>query len=260
LKAKSYPQKIKSFLQNAAITKNLNGYSNDEVFFVQKKTGNYYLKIKEKKSFRSLAYEVRVLGWLEGKIPAPTAVLYECDEAYEFLVMSEIAGDPPFSERFRNDRLQAVRELARTLRLIHRLDIRDCELVQDLDFLLKAVSERVFSGKVDEGRFEGKYSGLSGKELYSILERKDKPSQDLVFTHGDFCLPNILLVDLSLSGVIDWGSAGIADRYQDLALAYRSLKYNQFSDNEIDCFFGVYGVSEIDRTKIEYYILLDEFF
>lgn len=242
------------------MTKNHNGYSNDEVFYAQKNAGNFYLKIKKKGAFRGLAYEVRVLEWLAGKIPAPTAVLYECDGEYEFLVMSEIAGEPPFSERFRKDRLASVRELARALRLIHQVDIRDCALVQDLDFVLNAARERVLSGKVDEGRFEGKYSGLTCNELFSILDQKDKPSQDLVFTHGDFCLPNILLVDQKLTGVIDWGNAGIADRYQDLALVYRSLKYNQFSEAEIDAFFEAYGISEIDPSKIEYYILLDEFF
>jgi aminoglycoside phosphotransferase len=50
--------------------------------------------------------------------------------------------------------------------------------------------------------------------------------EDLVFTHGDYCLPNIILKDGKLSGFVDIGRARLADRYQDLGIAFRSLEYN----------------------------------
>ena len=39
---------------------------------------------------------------------------------------------------------------------------------------------------------------------------------DLVFTHGDYCAPNILVGAAPLhtvTGVVDWGYAGVADRW-----------------------------------------------
>jgi aminoglycoside 3'-phosphotransferase II len=53
----------------------------------------------------------------------------------------------------------------------------------------------------------------------------------------------------------------VADRYQDLALAARSLEYN-LGRKWVDLLFEEYGISlkEVDWVKIEFYQLLDEFF
>ncbi|HLX56069.1 MAG TPA: phosphotransferase, partial [Ktedonobacteraceae bacterium] len=58
---------------------------------------------------------------------------------------------------------------------------------------------------------------------------------------------------------IDWGRAGIADRYQDLALAARSLAYN-FGPGWESLLWEAYGLQTVDAAKIAFYRLLDEFF
>jgi kanamycin kinase/aminoglycoside 3'-phosphotransferase-3 len=87
----------------------------------------------------------------------------------------------------------------------------------------------------------------------------NKPKEDLVFSHGDYCLPNIFLEGGEITGFIDLGRAGIADKWQDIALAIRSLEYNLKSDKYIDLFFRYLEI-EPDYEKIKYYILLDELF
>ena len=83
---------------------------------------------------------------------------------------------------------------------------------------------------------------------------------DLLQTHGDYCLPNIILKEHTVSGYIDVALAGVGDRYQDLALAVRSLAYTNKADTSlVELFFDTYGAS-IDVEKIAYYQLLDEFF
>ena len=86
-----------------------------------------------------------------------------------------------------------------------------------------------------------------------------RPSiEDLVFTHGDYCLPNVLLLGGELTGFVDWGRAGVADLYKDIALVLRSLEKNTGEDLA-DMFFEAYGLSSRDADRVEYYKLLDEF-
>lgn len=97
------------------------------------------------------------------------------------------------------------------------------------------------------------------------------PEEDPVFSHGDYCLPNLFLKEGKVSGYMDLGRSGIADRYQDIALCYRSLKHNYSGryggkvytqlnpDFRPESLFEELGI-EPDWEKIRYYILLDELF
>ncbi|WP_338108671.1 phosphotransferase, partial [Heyndrickxia oleronia] len=62
-----------------------------------------------------------------------------------------------------------------------------------------------------------------------------------------------------INGFIDMGRAGISDRYQDLALAVRSITYN-FGKDMIPYFLNEYGMQSYDKAKINFYQLMDEFF
>ena len=96
---------------------------------------------------------------------------------------------------------------------------------------------------------------------------ENKPDEEPVFSHGDFCLPNIFFDKNGLSGLIDLGRAGIADRWCDIALCYRSLKDNYSgrysgqiqTDFKEAHFFDALELRP-DWDKIRYYILLDELF
>ena len=107
------------------------------------------------------------------------------------------------------------------------------------------------------------------KDPQELLEwlYDNRPKEDFVLSHGDFCLPNIFINDDKFSGFVDIGRMGVADRYQDIALCYRSLKHNfsgKFGGKIYDgydenMFFDALGI-EPDFEKIRYYILLDELF
>ena len=104
------------------------------------------------------------------------------------------------------------------------------------------------------------------KELLDWLYA-NKPDLEPVFSHGDFCLPNILIENGEISGFIDLDHTGIADKWRDIALCYRSLKHNfdgtyggkVYPDFNPDMLFTALGM-EPDWEKLNYYILLDELF
>ena len=81
----------------------------------------------------------------------------------------------------------------------------------------------------------------------------------MVVTHGDPCLPNLILNGEYVEGFVDVGRAGLADRHADLALTYRSLTHN-LSRDHAEHFLDLYGRALVDERKLTYYRLLDELF
>jgi streptomycin 3"-kinase len=84
-----------------------------------------------------------------------------------------------------------------------------------------------------------------------------KAAGDLVVCHGDACLPNFLFdpETLELTGVIDVGRLGVADRYADLALVRAQL--DDVWSVDAAGFFAAYGLAELDAQRLDFYLLLD---
>jgi aminoglycoside phosphotransferase len=126
------------------------------------------------------------------------------------------------------------------------VDIRDCPFDRRLDTMIAEAQVRVERQLVDEDDFDDERRGMSAQILHHQLQSTRPKNEDLVMVHGDYCLPNILLhpQTLALTGFIDWGRSGIADRYQDLALAARSIVRN-LSERWVGHFFDAYGLQQV---------------
>lgn len=61
-----------------------------------------------------------------------------------------------------------------------------------------------------------------------------------------------------LIGCIDVGRVGIADRYQDLAILWNCL--GEFSPSLQKRLFQKYGIDNPDMNKLQFHLMLDEFF
>lgn len=83
-------------------------------------------------------------------------------------------------------------------------------------------------------------------------------SPDSVVTHGDFSLDNLIFDEGKLIGCIDVGRVGIADRYQDLAILWNCL--GEFSPSLQKRLFQKYGIDNPDMNKLQFHLMLDEFF
>jgi aminoglycoside phosphotransferase len=226
--------------------------------------GPAYLKIGRQDDPEPLARERDVLRWLGDRLPVPQVWGYGEDQTHTHLLLSEIPGLPASDTAFHRDPAPMVRALATGLRQIHIADIIDCPFDQRLAVKMAEARVRVRRGLVDADDFEQAYQGRSAADLYAQLQALRPATEDPVLTHGDYCLPNVLLQAGQVSGFIDWGRAGVADRYQDLALAVRSLRHNLGrtvnGERWIRLFLQTYGLDDPDWEKIAFYILLDEFF
>ena len=92
-------------------------------------------------------------------------------------------------------------------------------------------------------------------ELASLAALPARPC----FTHGDACPPNFLSQDGRLSGIVDWGRAGVTHPGQDWALALRSMRSNFGADGERA--LGEHAPPDCgDEELLRRSRLLDEFF
>ena len=235
------------------------GFSSVQVFRLEAKNKkSLYLKINSRASKFSLLQEKLKLDWLKNRLPAPEVLLFAEDENAEYLLLSEISGLPATDYSSKAHILRTIEQLVKGLKMIHWLPIENCPFNARLDYKIEIARERMIKGLVEEEDFDEERQGRTAEDLFQELIAAKPTDEDLVFTHGDYCLPNVILENGKLSGFVDWSGAGIADRYQDIALLSRSVWYN-LGEDWMENVFEIYGV-EPDWKKIDFYKLLDEFF
>ena len=191
--------------------------------------------------------EAAKLTWLRCQgLPAPE-VLDVCED---WLLMAEVPGRSaaePWPLELRPKVIDAMADVARAL---HALPVDECPYDRTLQV---TVPEHVSACVASGGRVE-----------LGELARAQPDHEDLVVTHGDLCVPNVLFdpETVAVTGIIDVARLGRSDRYVDLAIATRSIgdeRLNpQYSGEFAGRFLLRYGI-EPDPGKIAFYRGLDEF-
>ena len=258
----SLPREIARSLHGALLNQVTIGCSGSQVYLAHV-AGQppSYLKIASHPFRNELADELHRLDWLRGRLPAPEVLAFAQDDEHSYLLLSEVPGIMACDAGFATAIPELVHLLASGLRQIHRVDIVGCPFDMRLAQRIAQAERCLHSGAVDVEDFDASRLGVPAEALFEQLLRDRPAEEDLVFTHGDFCLPNVL-IDRSrnrVSGFVDWSRAGVADRYQDLALAARSLAHN-FGPGYEPLLWEAYGLEKPDAAKVDYYQLLDEFF
>ena len=213
---------------------------------------------------------VRVMRWLEGKIPVPKVIAYEKDDKDQYLLMSKVPGRMSCDEYYLERPKELLSLLAQALRLLWSIDVSGCPRERSIDAELEEAKYRVENHLVDLDNAEPDTFGEGGfADPQALLEwlHDHKPEYDPVLSHGDFCLPNLFIENGHVSGLIDLGETGVGDRWRDIALCWRSLKHNfdgtyggkVYPDFDPDLLFDALGI-EPDREKLRFSLLLDELF
>jgi len=153
---------------------------------------------------------------------------------------------------------QVISIVAMALCTLHQVAIAECPFDHRLEQRIAAANGRVSAGLVDEADFDEERLGRTATDVFTELLLTLPRTHDLVVTHGDACLPNLMAEADQFTGFIDCSRLGISDRFQDLALAARSIERN-LGKEWVAPFFQEYGVVP-DEQRIAFYCLLDEFF
>lgn len=214
--------------------------------------------------------EHRMMEWLIDKLPVPRIVSFDREEGVNYLLMSRIQGNMACSPKLLANPSELVKVLVDGLKMFWDVDVAECPNNNSIDNKLRMAETRVSLGLCDVEHAEPTTYGRNGfKNPENLLQwlKDNRPEEEFVLSHGDYCLPNIFIKDGQISGFIDLGRVGIADPYQDIALCYRSLQRN---------YDGTYGGRvykgfdpkilfdelnlKADWDKIRFFTLLDELF
>nr|WP_086009099.1 APH(3'') family aminoglycoside O-phosphotransferase [Nocardia brevicatena] len=205
--------------------------------------------------------------WLTGQgVPGPRVLDWHSGEAGAYLVTGAVSGVSA-------DRLPAAdlrvawEHIADAVRGLHGLPVERCPFRRGLDVMVTMAREVVGRGAVNPEFLPVEQQHTPPEELLARLEpeiarMRAQESVDTVVCHGDLCLPNIVVdpETLKVSGFIDLGRLGLADRYADLALLLANARETWQDEQQARAadtvFADRYGVV-LDHDRLNFYLRLD---
>ncbi|WP_329005768.1 aminoglycoside 3'-phosphotransferase [Kribbella sp. NBC_00709] len=205
-----------------------------------------------------LAAERDRVEWL-ASTGVPGAIVVDWLESSDgaCLVTSVVPGVPgdllPPAARDR-----AMRSLGAVLRELHTLT--DCPFERPLASVIGTATDVVRRDAVNPDFLTDEWRLLRPSELLDQVVAESSYIESVlepVVCHGDACLPNVLFdpQTVEVTGLIDLGRLGLADRYSDLALVTIQL-HDEWSADPAP-FLAAYGLPTPDPRRLHFFRLLD---
>ncbi len=238
------------------------GESGADVYRLGGKAGapDLFLKHGRGNVADDLADEMVRLRWLARHVPVPRVVHFSASSEDAWLLMTALAGETAFQvlEARPQDGVAIVDALADFLRRFHAIPVDQCPFNGGHAFRLALARKRIDAGLVDVDDFDDERAGWTAEQVWQAMHERLPFTPERVVTHGDFSLDNLLMADGQVVGCIDAGRVGIADRYQDLAIAWNCL--GEFGSGLDSRFLTRYGVVVPDQGRLDFHLMLDELF
>jgi streptomycin 3"-kinase len=220
--------------------------------------GDLFAKTCRAAGIPELLAERDRVQWLSGTgLPGATVKEWQETDAGAILITTAVPGVAG-TELPESVHLKAMESLGRILRELHSLP--ECPFERPLASVIAVAEDVVRRNAVNPAFLTDEWRAVEPAELLArvVAERPYvETADDLVVCHGDACLPNVFFDPqmLEVTGLIDVGRLGIADRYSDLALTTIQLHDEWFADAAP--FLTAYGLPDPDRRRLEFYRLLD---
>jgi kanamycin kinase len=193
--------------------------------------------------------------WAAPYLPVPEVVAFEEWEGATVLLTEALPGRDATHHAWRTDLPALVRALGRGLRAFHDAVGEEwCPFRFDLARALAHVEQRVETNDIDQSGFHQEHAHLSPAAALVELDARAPADEDLVVCHGDYCAPNMLLEEGRVTGYVDLGELGAADRWWDIAVGAWSVGWN-FGQELEPLFYESYGIAP-DPARIRFFRLL----
>jgi len=253
LRLESLPLELQKIIGTEPYIQDDMGLSSSSVYIFE----HMVLKIDQINSESIREFEV--LKFLEHRLPVPQIIYHHIDAEFSYLLMEKIQGQMLCDRDYISQPELLVECLADGLKALWQIPIGDCPFDASIAQKLKTAAYNVTAQLVEVEHWDLSFNDFkSPEDLLSYL-KSNQPIEDQVFSHGDYCLPNIIYEGKQLKGMIDLGRAGVSSKWQDISLAVRSLEYNLGTDAYRALFFHKLGIED-NHHLIRYYMLVDELF
>lgn len=208
--------------------------------------GGYFLKRGEK---GSLAREAELARYFHKKGLGAEVLDYLSAE-WDWLLTTRVEGEDCTHAAYLSEPERLCDLYAQILRELHETDPSDCPVRDRTSDYLETVRINYAAGRFDKELFTGEWAFSSASDAWALVEREGKYLKADTLIHGDYCLPNVILKDWRLSGLIDLGNGGVGDRHIDLFWGIWTLWFNLKTNRYRDRFLDAYGRDRVEEELL----------
>ncbi|MEY2471969.1 MAG: kanamycin kinase [Actinomycetota bacterium] len=213
-----------------------------------------YVKVKKSSATVTLRREAEAMRWTAKYLRVPEVLDDGSDDGLDWLVTAEMRGTSAIKDAWRADPEWLVPIVARGLRRMHEaLPVADCPFRFTVRDALDVAGARAADGRETWDDMHEEHKHMTVVEAVARLEESAPAHEDLVVCHGDYCYPNVFIEGDEVTGYLDLGELGVADRWWDIAIGMWSTTWNVGPGYE-ELFADSYGV-DIDADKLAYFRL-----
>ena len=206
----------------------------------------YYLK---RAPAGSLAAEATMTAWYHSRGLSVEVVLYRTVGNEDLLLTVAGRGEDATHPVYLSDGRRLAILLGETLRALHEVPSDGCPVTNRNATYLSTVKEGYAAGRFDTSFLPPDIIPTKEMAYRTFLEASTAMKSDALL-HGDYCLPNLLLLDWRPTAFLDLGNGGVGDRHIDLFWGAWTLAYNLHTEAYRDTFFDAYGRDVIDQALV----------
>ena len=213
-----------------------------------------YLKVKRSDATVTLRREADAMRWAGAYVRTPDVLEDGSADGLDWLLTAEMAGASAITDEWRADPEWLVPIVARGLRAFHEaLPVADCPFRFTVRDAIAVARARAADGRETWDDMHEVHKHMTVAEAVARLEATAPVHEDLVVCHGDYCYPNMFLEGDEVTGYLDLGELGVADRWWDIAIGMWSTTWNVGPGYE-ELFASSYGIA-VDHDKLAYFRL-----